>query len=246
MKLEDIPKFVINLKRRPDRLESIQREMDYVGWDYELFEAIDTNSYMGCTLSHLKIIDICETRGYEKVIIIEDDTYFMPYFKSLLNNIQVDLSEIDYFNFGPTLHRPVNKSLIYENLINLSDLPPKENDNQRGIFTTNCVLYDRKIFNEIRKISETKFSDASYFYSIDDYIYQFIMPKYRSFCPIYPMTTQGSFFSDVSGDVYNNFYTLTYNWNLYSPYKIPSIFCSLDSVQNIKKNKGNVDINFNE
>jgi hypothetical protein len=60
------------------------------------------------------------------------------------------------------------------------------------------------------------------------------------------MTTQGSFFSDVSGDVYNNFYTLTYNWNSYSPSKIPSIFCSLDSIQDIKKNKGNVDINFNE
>jgi GR25 family glycosyltransferase involved in LPS biosynthesis len=47
MKFADIPKFVINLDRRPDRLESITKEMEYIGWDFERFAGIDTNSYMG-------------------------------------------------------------------------------------------------------------------------------------------------------------------------------------------------------
>jgi len=43
MKLDfnSIPKFVVNLDRRPDRLEHITNEMKYIGWDWERFPAID-------------------------------------------------------------------------------------------------------------------------------------------------------------------------------------------------------------
>ena len=46
MNITSIPKFVVNLERRPDRLEHIQKEMDYMGWDYELFKAVDLNNHM--------------------------------------------------------------------------------------------------------------------------------------------------------------------------------------------------------
>jgi GR25 family glycosyltransferase involved in LPS biosynthesis len=58
MNITNIPKFVVNLERRPDRLEHIQKEMDYMGWDYELFKAVDLNNHGGCTLSHTEIIKI--------------------------------------------------------------------------------------------------------------------------------------------------------------------------------------------
>jgi GR25 family glycosyltransferase involved in LPS biosynthesis len=58
MKFQELPKFVINLESRPDRLEDIKFELEYVGWDFELFNAINRNSYMGCTLSHLEILRI--------------------------------------------------------------------------------------------------------------------------------------------------------------------------------------------
>ena len=63
MKFADIPKFVINLDRRPDRLESITKEMEYIGWDFERFAAIDTNSYMGITKSTFELIStsFCKT-----------------------------------------------------------------------------------------------------------------------------------------------------------------------------------------
>ena len=38
MKFADIPKFVINLDRRPDRLESITKEMEYQNLDIQLSE----------------------------------------------------------------------------------------------------------------------------------------------------------------------------------------------------------------
>jgi len=79
MKFADIPKFVINLDRRPDRLESITKEMEYIGWDFERFAAIDTNSYMGITKSTFEIIKIAKERKYPRVMLIEDDCGFMPY-----------------------------------------------------------------------------------------------------------------------------------------------------------------------
>lgn len=236
MTFSEIPKFVINLKRRPDRLQSIIKEMEYIGWEFELFEAIDKGSYMGCTLSHLEIFKICQNKGYEKVIIIEDDTYFMPYTHHLLEEIEKNLENIDYLNFGPTINRSVNFSEDYDFLLDLKNLPDLKNENERGIYTTNCVLYDRKLFTEIEKISETKFQSGDFYYAIDDFIYQFIMPNFNSFCPILPISTQGEYFSDVSNGFYNNFYTLTYNWNSYTPFKIPPEYLSHSSVQEIKKN----------
>ena len=64
MKLDfnSIPKFVVNLDRRPDRLEHITNEMKYIGWDWERFPAIDLNSYMGITKSTLEIIKIAKEK----------------------------------------------------------------------------------------------------------------------------------------------------------------------------------------
>ncbi len=244
MTFSEIPKFVINLKRRPDRLQSIIKEMEYIGWEFELFEAIDKGSYMGCTLSHLKIFEICKERGYEKVIIVEDDTYFMPYSHFLLDLIEKDLEDIDYLNFGPTVNRPVRRSENLKFLLDLRKLPEKENENQRGIYTTNCVLYDRKLFSEIEKISEVKFQSGDFYYAIDDFIYQFIMPNFNSFCPILPISTQGEYFSDVSNGFYNNFYTLTYNWNSYTPYKIPPEFLIHSNIQEMKIDNKKVEVIF--
>lgn len=237
MTISEIPKFIINLKRRPDRLKSIIKEMDYMGWEYEIFEAVDTGNYMGCTLSHLEIFEICKSRGYDKVMIIEDDTYFMPYAKDLISKVENELDDFDYLNFGPTLNRKVNKSENHNYLLDLKNLPPKENEQQRGIYNTNCVIYDKKLFNEISKISETKFQDGQFFYAIDDFIYQKVMSNFNSYCPVLPITTQGNDYSDVSHNEYNNFYTITYNWVLYSGNKIPQQYLNLKKNLEFKDKK---------
>lgn len=58
MIFKEVPKFIINLERRVDRLDSIKKEMDYIGWDYSIFNAIDTNNEVGCALSHVEILKI--------------------------------------------------------------------------------------------------------------------------------------------------------------------------------------------
>jgi len=125
MKFSEIPKFVINLDRRPDRLESITKEMEYIGWDFERFSAIDTNSYMGITKSTFEIIKIAKERGYPRVMIIEDDCGFMPYSKDLLEQIETSCPDLEFamLNLGPTQNRPINVSDKCELLFDMTNTP---------------------------------------------------------------------------------------------------------------------------
>jgi hypothetical protein len=234
MNINEVHKFVVNLERRPDRLESIRNEMEYIGWEYELFKAVDTNSHVGCSLSHLEIIKLSLERNYDYVLIIEDDCTIMPYAKSLIEKIgDLDDLEFSIINLGPTLNRPVLQSEKNPYLLDITNLPPKK-EHERGIFATNMILYHKSMYQDLLELE--KGQNLGY-YAIDDFIYQFISPKKQSFAPILPIGPQISSWSDVSGGVYNNFYTQTYNWNLYSPIKIPNEFLIGPTFHECKINK---------
>ena len=77
---ENISKTIyINLKKRTDRKENIEKELNNFGLDYERFEAIETPGIgiLGCGLSHLAILKLAKERNYENVIILEDDFTFL-------------------------------------------------------------------------------------------------------------------------------------------------------------------------
>jgi hypothetical protein len=227
MNFSDIPKFVINLETRPENLENIRKEMDYIEWEWERFNAVNRGDYMGCTLSHLEIIKIAKERGYKRVMVIEDDCIFMPYAKSLLNKIEEQIDDIEFgvFNVTPTLNEKLNVSENYETLLDLTNLPSGHNKNYAETFATNMLIYDVSVYDEIFKISENSFTTSGDFYHpIDGYLAKFIYPKFQSYCPILPIAPQRRSYSDVSQGMYNNFYTQTYNWNLYSPFKLPFEF----------------------
>lgn len=235
MIFSDAPKFVVNLERRKDRLESIKQEMEYIGWDYEYFPAVDTNDHVGCTKSHLEIIKIAKERNYEKVLVVEDDCTIMPYAKSLIEQVE---SESDGFSFGvlnlsPTLNRPVNISSNFKWFLDITNLPPKE-EHHRGIFATNMIMYHKSVYDKVLEIEEP--SKIGY-YAIDDFIYQFVCSEHQSYAPVVPIAPQISDWSDVSHGIYNNFYTQIYNWNQYSPIKIPSEYLNLGSNKSLKSHK---------
>ena len=235
MNITNIPKFVVNLERRPDRLEHIQKEMDYMGWDYELFKAVDLNNHGGCTLSHTEIIKIAKERGYDSVMVIEDDCTFLPYSKDLINKIETESDDFDFgiINLGPTLNRPVNRSKEQPLFLDITNLPPKK-EYERGIFATNIMIYHKSIYDNVLEMEKPE--NLGY-YAIDDYIYQFILPIKQSYSPILPIAPQMSSWSDVSQGQYNNFYTQTYNWNLYSPCKIPSEYLHGTLTNDLKSTK---------
>lgn len=235
MNITNIPKFVVNLERRPDRLIKVKKELEYIGWDYEIFKAIDTNSYMGITLSILEIVKIAKEKKYPRVMIIEDDIGFMPYAKDLLNKLESSCDELDFgvFNLSPTLNRFINKSQNNDLLLDMTNLPPKE-EHLRDIYACNTLILDESIYDELFKIKDDSFPSGDYFYAIDDFIFKFIVQKFQSYCPILPIAPQGHDVSNISDGVYNNFYLQTYNWNLYSPFKIPSEFLNQNINQDIR------------
>lgn len=237
MNFNTIPKFVVNLERRPDRLESIKKEMEYLGWDFELFKAVDTNSHVGCTLSHTAILKIAKERGYKEVLIIEDDCVVMPYAKSLLKAIEDECQGLEYavFNLAPTLNRYVNRSEKHPLLNDITNLPTASPEH-RGIFATNMILYHESSYDDVISIEE---DERRRFYAVDDYIYQKVYLKKQSYCPILPIAPQiTNDWSDVSQQMCNNFYGQTYNWNLYSEVKIPNEF--MNNVNNKTMKEENI------
>jgi GR25 family glycosyltransferase involved in LPS biosynthesis len=240
MDINKIYKYVVNLDRREDRMKSISFEMNYIGWDFERFSAVDTNDHGGCSLSHIQIIKNAIEKGLDEVMVIEDDCTIMPYAKSLIESITKDTKNIDYgiFNLAPTLNRPVVRSENYQTLLDLTNYPPKE-EYHRGIFATNMIVYHHSIYDEVLKLEP---KENLGYYAIDDFIYQFIMNKKQSYAPVIPIGPQISDWSDVSHGVYNNFYTQTYNWNQYSPVKIPAEFLNMN--QNLKTKQENLFIDF--
>ncbi len=78
----------INLQHRKDRLQHVEKELEKIGIKGERFNAIKTGSgAVGCTLSHIKCLEIAKERNYQEVFICEDDiTFTNP--KLFLENLQ--------------------------------------------------------------------------------------------------------------------------------------------------------------
>ena len=79
----------INLENRKDRLEHALTEFKKMGINAERVNAINMqNGAIGCTMSHIKCIELAKTRNWEQVFICEDDiTFLNP--ELLIQNIEM-------------------------------------------------------------------------------------------------------------------------------------------------------------
>lgn len=70
--------FFINLEDRKDRLEHAEAEFEKMGIKAERVNAIRLkNGAIGCTMSHIKCIELAKERKYDQVFICEDDITFL-------------------------------------------------------------------------------------------------------------------------------------------------------------------------
>ena len=82
--------YVLSLKRNSDRRSLITERLGKVGIDFEFFDACDgqvinhlwekldnsnftTQNYVACSISHLSIYNDALSRGFNKILILEDD-----------------------------------------------------------------------------------------------------------------------------------------------------------------------------
>ncbi len=81
--INNIPIFIINLDRRPDRMKITEKQMLKFSTDYIRFSAVDTGNTIGCAKSYFKILD--ENSDKNAVLIIQDDIVLLDYSKKIWN-----------------------------------------------------------------------------------------------------------------------------------------------------------------
>ncbi len=71
--------FYINLEARTDRRTHIETQLPLVGLTtFERFNAIKLkNGLVGCGMSHIKCLELAKARGYDHLLICEDDMLFL-------------------------------------------------------------------------------------------------------------------------------------------------------------------------
>jgi glycosyl transferase family 25 len=101
--------FYINLANRPDRKEHVEKQLLKIGLKAERFNAIKLeNGALGCSISHLKCLEIAKKNNWPHIMIIEDDIEFLkPQIlicqlnKLLIKNDGWDVILIGGNNVGP-------------------------------------------------------------------------------------------------------------------------------------------------
>lgn len=69
--------FYINLDSRTDRKEHVEKQLAMIGIKAERFNAIKmTNGAIGCSMSHIKLLETARENNWEHILIVEDDILF--------------------------------------------------------------------------------------------------------------------------------------------------------------------------
>lgn len=70
--------FYINLEHRTDRKHLVEQELNNLGINAQRFNAIQTyNGAIGCTLSHINLLEEAVKNKYDHILILEDDIQFL-------------------------------------------------------------------------------------------------------------------------------------------------------------------------
>jgi hypothetical protein len=70
--------FYINLEERTDRKEHAENEFKKIGVTPERINAVrDEHGAIGCSISHIKALELAKHRGYPYILICEDDITFL-------------------------------------------------------------------------------------------------------------------------------------------------------------------------
>ncbi len=88
--ITDIKNIVyINLQFREDRKEHIEKQLNTIGFtNFQRFNAVNLQSgALGCSMSHLKCINLAKKNNWDHILICEDDTEFLnpDFLKKQLN-----------------------------------------------------------------------------------------------------------------------------------------------------------------
>jgi GR25 family glycosyltransferase involved in LPS biosynthesis len=166
--ISNISGFYINLNSRVDRKLHVEHQLNIVGIrdNVKRFNAIhNVNGRIGCSLSHLKCIQMAKEKNMECVLILEDDVSFL-------------LPEDFVQNVNDFLSNPKNKWDVL--LLAGNNLPPFTTNDEVSIRVTHCQTttgyivrqhyYDTLISNIKEGVAKLmKNPEHHYYFAIDKY-----------------------------------------------------------------------------
>lgn len=195
IKMENV--YYINLEHRKDRKESIEKQLNKLGWKYTRFNAVQhPNGAIGCTLSHIKLLEMAIEKNLDYIVILEDDIFFtnIELFSSQIKNFFESKIEYDFLFIGGNLYFPY---------VSLNEVCVRAFNCQ----TTTGYLVKRHFYETLlanykeglEKLIET---NNVFFYAIDQY-WKILQQKY-TFVFLFPATiTQLPGWSDVENKEVN-------------------------------------------
>lgn len=137
--------FYINLDKREDRHNEIEKEFYYMSLPSERFTGIvhPASGLVGCGLSHLAVLKLARERNYKNVLIVEDDFTFQvskDFFESQLSTLFDSKIEFDVLMLAYSMSDQHEKSIP-----NLSSFKQLSYAHTASCYLVNNHYYDKLI-----------------------------------------------------------------------------------------------------
>jgi glycosyl transferase family 25 len=207
--IEDIKHiFYINLDHRLDRKEHVEAQLNEVGLKgFQRFNAIKMeNGAVGCSMSHLKLLQTALKKDYEHILILEDDITFLDpeLFKTQINTFFKEQSKKEQLKKGSSW----DVVLIAGN-----NMPPYQKIDDTCIKVTRCQTttgylvnghYIEKLMNNVKMGLTNLLNDPTKhtLYAIDKF--WFALQETDNWFLITPLTVvQREDYSDIEKKVIN-------------------------------------------
>ena len=88
--------YYINLEKRIDKNEDIKKVLDPICNNYTRFNAIEKDKgYIGCSMSHLSVLNLAIEKDHDYVVICEDDFQVLNN-NYLLKNVNMIMQKFDW------------------------------------------------------------------------------------------------------------------------------------------------------
>jgi glycosyl transferase family 25 len=196
--------YYINLEHRTDRKIHVENQLSTIGLQGNRFNAIRTkNGAIGCTMSHLKLLEFALNNKFEHILIVEDDiTFLQPkLFIKQFNNFLANHKDWDVV------------------IISGNNIPPYTNIDDTCVKVNSCQTttgylvngnYISKLMNNIKEGLQGLIRNPNLkpIYAIDRYWFR--LQQLDNWFLIIPLTVvQKEDYSDIENRVTDYTYLMT-------------------------------------
>jgi len=96
--------YIINLEHRTDRWQHCEEQMAKHGFTAEKFKALGATDmikgWQACTLSHISVLEDAKQRGFQRVLVLEDDFVLHDDFNSIFSAKYSNAYQVLYLGIG--------------------------------------------------------------------------------------------------------------------------------------------------